>query len=77
MPISQAAGMLAHLAAPPWIGYATAHSEGRIMDAKTTNNKSSTLTVGNKNYDFPVYEGTIGPDVVDISKLYGQAGIFT
>src|SRR6202012_719922 len=22
-------------------------------------------------------EGTIGPDVIDISKLYGQAGVFT
>ena len=26
---------------------------------------------------FPVYEGTIGPDVIDIAKLYGEAGIFT
>src|SRR5256886_4024997 len=52
------------------------------MDAKTppehgTNTKSAQLTVGEKNYSFPMYEGTIGPEVVDISKLYGQAGVFT
>ena len=52
------------------------------MDAKTpashgANTKSGQLTVGDKSYTFPVYEGTIGPDVLDIAKLYGQAGIFT
>src|ERR1041385_6398231 len=52
------------------------------MDAKTppepgTNTKSAQLTVGEKSYSFPMYEGTIGPDVIDISKLYGQAGVFT
>ena len=44
------------------------------MDAP---NKSATLTVGNKNYDFPIRSGSIGPDVVDISSLYNKAGIFT
>jgi citrate synthase len=48
------------------------------MDAKTdTTAKTATLTVGNKNYDFPILSGTVGPDVVDIGKLYAQAGIFT
>ncbi len=48
------------------------------MDAKTSaKNKTSTLTVGNKNWDLPVYLGTLGPDVVDISKLYSQSGMFT
>jgi len=52
------------------------------MDAKTpadhgTNTKTAQLTIGEKNYSFPMYEGTIGPEVVDISKLYGQAGVFT
>src|SRR3974390_1976579 len=48
------------------------------MDAKTgANTKSGTLAIGDKNYKFPMYEGTIGPDVVDISKLYNDAGIFT
>jgi citrate synthase len=40
-------------------------------------NKTATLTVGNKNYDFPIKSGSIGPDVVDISTLYNKAGIFT
>ena len=52
------------------------------MDAKTppahgTNTKSAQLTIGDKNYAFPMYEGTVGPDVIDISKLYGQTGMFT
>src|SRR5690242_13265756 len=46
------------------------------MDAKSSN-KTATLTVGNKTYDFPILSGTVGPDVIDISKLYGQAGVFT
>src|SRR3569623_472787 len=37
----------------------------------------ATLTVGNNVYDFPVLEGTVGPDVVDIRKLYGDAHMFT
>src|SRR6185437_3653343 len=52
--------------------------EGSIMDAKTdAKGKTGTLTVGNKNWDFPVYDGTIGPQVVDIAKLYGESGLFT
>ncbi|MBZ0148623.1 MAG: citrate (Si)-synthase, partial [Pseudorhodoplanes sp.] len=48
------------------------------MDAKTgANTKSGKLSVGDQNWSFPVYEGTIGPDVVDISKLYGSASMFT
>src|SRR5918994_4894063 len=46
------------------------------MDAKSTN-KTATLTVGNKTYDFPILSGTVGPDVIDIAKLYAQAGMFT
>ncbi|MGZ9106802.1 MAG: citrate synthase [Rhodoplanes sp.] len=46
------------------------------MDAKS-GAKAGTLTIGNKNHDLPLYEGTTGPDVVDISKLYDEAGVFT
>src|SRR6266567_3735422 len=46
------------------------------MDA-TSNTKTATLTVGNKTYDFPILSGTVGPDVIDIAKLYGQAGMVT
>jgi len=46
------------------------------MDA-TSHSKTATLTVGNKNYDFPILTGTVGPDVIDIAKLYAQSGMFT
>ncbi len=40
--------------------------------------KSVTVSVGDaKPIDFPVLEGTIGPTVVDVRKLYGQTGMFT
>ncbi|MBL4917471.1 citrate synthase [Szabonella alba] len=39
--------------------------------------KSATLKLGDKEIDFPVYSPTLGPDVVDISKLYAQGDIFT
>ncbi|WP_415920794.1 citrate synthase [Tateyamaria sp. SN6-1] len=39
--------------------------------------KSATLTIGDNSYDLPIHSPTAGPDVVDIRKLYGQAGVFT
>jgi len=39
--------------------------------------KSATLTVGNDSYELPIRDGSIGPEVVDISKLYAQTGMFT
>ena len=48
------------------------------MDAKTgSNTKTGTLSVGDRSWSFPIYGGTIGPDVMDISKLYSQTGMFT
>ncbi|MFZ1924314.1 MAG: citrate synthase [Xanthobacteraceae bacterium] len=48
------------------------------MDAKTgANIKTAKLTVGDKNYSFPIYDGTIGPEVIDVSKLYAETGMFT
>ncbi len=38
---------------------------------------SATVTVNNKNIQLPVARGTIGPDVVDIRKLYGEGDVFT
>ncbi|MBS7668659.1 citrate synthase [Croceicoccus gelatinilyticus] len=35
------------------------------------------LNAGGGEYEFPVKSGTIGPDVVDIGKLYGKSGMFT
>jgi len=39
--------------------------------------KQAKLTIGSDQFDLPVLEGTTGPDVVDIRKLYGQTGMFT
>ena len=38
---------------------------------------SASLSYQGKSYDFPVYAGSQGPNVVDIRKLYDQADIFT
>jgi citrate synthase len=35
------------------------------------------ITLGSKAVDLPVRSGSIGPDVVDIRKLYAQTGAFT
>ncbi len=42
-------------------------------DAKATLSFSD----GSPSVDFPIYKGSIGPDVVDIRKLYGATGKFT
>jgi len=39
--------------------------------------KKAVLELGGKLVDMPVKSGTIGPDVVDITKLYAQTGVFT
>ncbi|PWG16389.1 citrate synthase [Salibaculum griseiflavum] len=39
--------------------------------------KTATLTIDGKTFDLPMHSPTAGPDVVDIRKLYGQAGVFT
>ena len=44
-----------------------------ISDTKATLSFSD----GSAPVDFPIYKGTIGPDVIDIRKLYGQTGKFT
>ena len=39
--------------------------------------ETAKLNVEGKSLEFPVMKGTIGPDVVDIGKLYAQSGVFT
>jgi len=39
--------------------------------------KPAQLKIGNKTYNLPIHSPTAGPDVLDIRKLYGQAGVFT
>jgi citrate synthase len=35
------------------------------------------ITIDGKTYSLPKLKGTLGPDVVDIRKLYGEADVFT
>ncbi|MGE3250217.1 MAG: citrate synthase [Hyphomonadaceae bacterium] len=47
------------------------------MDSKVKKNGEARLIVNNKQIELPVYSGAVGPDVVDIRKLYGEGGVFT
>ncbi len=45
---------------------------------KLADNKATlSFSNGSPSVDLPVYQGTVGPDVVDIRKLYAQTGMFT
>lgn len=45
---------------------------------KLADNKSTlSFSNGSPQVELPVYQGTIGPDVIDIRKLYAQTGMFT
>jgi citrate synthase len=46
---------------------------GRKSDASRT----ATLLINNKQTQMPVRSGTIGPDVVDVGRLYRDTGCFT
>src|ERR1044072_8049046 len=40
--------------------------------------KNATLKLPDgKTLEFPVLKGSVGPEVIDIRKLYGQSGMFT
>jgi Citrate synthase len=42
-------------------------------------NEKATLSFsdGTPAIELPIYKGVVGPDVIDIRKLYGQTGKFT
>ena len=45
---------------------------------KLADNKATlSFSNGSPSIDMPVYSGNIGPDVIDIRKLYAQSGMFT
>src|SRR6476661_5153798 len=48
-----------------------------MRESKIKPGGQAALTYDGKNYDFPVYAGTQGPNVVDIRKLYDQVYVFT
>jgi citrate synthase len=41
------------------------------------NNATLSFSNGAPSIEMPVYSGSIGPDVIDIRKLYSQSGMFT
>jgi citrate synthase len=45
----------------------------KLSDKKATLSFSD----GSPSVEFPVYSGSVGPDVIDIRKLYSQTGMFT
>ena len=45
----------------------------KLADTKAT----LTFSNGAPHVDLPVYQGSVGPDVIDIRKLYAQTGMFT
>ena len=45
----------------------------KLADNKATMSFSN----GSPSVDLPVYQGSVGPDVIDIRKLYAQTGMFT
>src|SRR5918997_152942 len=48
------------------------------MMTDVTSSKTARLTVPDgTTVELPVLSGTVGPDVIDIRKLYGQTGMFT
>ena len=47
------------------------------MQNKIKSSGAASLIVNNKQIDLPVYAGSVGPDVIDIRKLYGETGVFT
>lgn len=48
-----------------------------MAETSENTNETATFQLGGKSYEFPVMKGTVGPDVVDISKFYAQTGAFT
>jgi len=50
--------------------------KGIVM--KLADNKATmSFSNGSPSVELPVYSGSVGPDVIDIRKLYGQTGMFT
>ncbi|MBS0295918.1 MAG: citrate (Si)-synthase [Proteobacteria bacterium] len=47
------------------------------MDDQKPAGAAASMNVNGKALNLPVLKGTMGPDVVDIRKLYGEADVFT
>ncbi|MEL6323387.1 MAG: citrate synthase, partial [Pseudomonadota bacterium] len=47
------------------------------MQNKTYKKGEATLSINGKTVQLPILGGTVGPDVLDVSRLYAEAGVFT
>jgi citrate synthase len=47
------------------------------MQSKLTKKAPATLNINGKQLELPVYGGSVGPDVMDIRKLYSDGHVFT
>ncbi len=47
------------------------------MESNLKDAAPATVTADGKPVELPVYSGTIGPDVIDVRKLYAETGHFT
>lgn len=43
----------------------------------TLKDQGAKLTIGTDTYELPIYSGKLGPDVVDVRKLYADTDMFT
>jgi citrate synthase len=50
---------------------------GQFANGIKMTDKSATLSIGDNSIDLPIIPGTVGPDVIDIRKLYAQTDCFT
>ena len=46
------------------------------MVNKKIENGTAYIEINNARYELPIYKPSIGPNVVDISKLYSQANVY-
>ncbi|MEQ1789936.1 MAG: citrate synthase [Rickettsiales bacterium] len=53
------------------------NAESTAKKTANNSNRVATLSIDGKNVSFPVYDATEGQSVIDITKLYGETGMFT
>ena len=53
------------------------NAESSAKQTAHPSNRTATLSVEGKTLTFPIYEPTEGQSVIDITKLYGETGMFT
>jgi citrate synthase len=64
-------------AAPPPARHAASPRGGKRMTTTPNGSVTFTLDGSNRSTRLPVLKGVLGPDVVDIRKLYADLGVFT